>query len=116
MDGFIVDDDEEVEGEYAPKEKKHRKKRRVTEIRPLEEEDQELIRENTGMDHRKGGRLRKLDASNNSTERRDPIKQEYSMIDTMPAKSLSSKIKEDDAPVLKKPKNEDEAHQKFSVD
>lgn len=38
------------------------------------------------------------------------------MIDTMPAKSLSSKIKEDDAPVLKKPKNEDEAHQKFSVD
>lgn len=49
MDDFIVKDDL-VEQDYAPKDKKQKKKRRAPEIKPLDEEDLEVIRENVGID------------------------------------------------------------------
>ena len=58
MDSFIVDD-EEVEEDFVPKEKKHKKKRRTNDYKPLDEEELELIRENIGVDPKKKKRLKK---------------------------------------------------------
>ena len=74
MDDFIVNDDEEVEEDFAPKQKKHKKKRRAPEIKPLDEEDLEVIRENVGMDLKKKSRLKRIAALENSADEADQIK------------------------------------------
>jgi hypothetical protein len=100
MDDFIVDD-EEVEADFDPKDKKHKKKRRAPEIKPLDEEDLEVIRENVGMDLKKKSRLKRTAALENSSDGKDAVKkEEYVMIDTMPQKSHSFKIKENEEEVL----------------
>jgi len=105
MDDFIVDD-EEVEADFDPKDKKHKKKRRAPEIKPLDEEDLEVIRENVGIDLKKKSRLKRTAALENSPVTKDAVKKEdITMIDTMPPKSHSLKIKanEDDLqPVVKR--------------
>ena len=89
MDDFIVND-EEVEADFDPKDKKHKKKRRAPEIKPLDEEDLEVIREKVGMDLKKKSRLKRTAALENSPDGTDAVKQEdYTMIDTMPKKSHS---------------------------
>ena len=89
MDDFIVND-EEVEADFDPKDKKHKKKRRAPEIKPLDEEDLEVIRENVGMDLKKKSRLKRTAALENSPDGTNAVKHEdFTMIDTMPKKSHS---------------------------
>jgi|LauGreDrversion4_2_1035121.scaffolds.fasta_scaffold59216_2 hypothetical protein len=119
MDDFIVDD-EEVEADYDPKDKKPKKKRRNAEIKPLDEEDLEVIRENVGMDLKKKSRLKRTAAIENSPNGKTAVKQEdYTMIDTMLPKSHSIKIKESDEqmmPVMKKYQSVEEVRQKTHAD
>jgi hypothetical protein len=85
MAGFIVDD-EEVEEDYDSRDKKHRKKRRSPEMKPLDEEDLEVIRENVGIDLNKKSRLKRNAALEYSPDKLSVKKEDYSMIDTMPQK------------------------------
>jgi hypothetical protein len=96
MADFIVDDDEVEEANYDLKDKKRKKKRRTPEIKPLDEEDLEVIRENVGMDLKKKSRLKRTAALENSPDGKFAVKkEEFTMIDTMPQKSQSYPIKED---------------------
>ena len=120
MADFIVDDDEEVEeaAEYDPKDKKHKKKRRGPEIKPLDEEDLEVIRENVGMDLKKKSRLKRTAALENSPDSKPAVKKEE-MIDTMPQKSQSYRIKEDEdvePPMVKRYQSTEEIRLKAQAD
>lgn len=121
MDDFIVDDDEgEEEADYDPKDKKHKKKRRAPEIKPLDEEDMEVIRENIGLDLKKKSRLKRTAALENSPDSKPAVKkEEFTMIDTMPQKSQSYRIKEnedDEPPTVKRYQSTEEVRQKAHAD
>lgn len=81
MDDFIVKDDQAEEEDISENKESHHKKKkkhRAPVIKPLDEEDIDLIRQNVGIEVKKKSRLKRTAAIENSpSEPKDTIKLEY---------------------------------------